>query len=210
MKFAGALVYPMTIFESYCKICKKNVHCCIFKHNAGFTFVGLQDAKKIKRKIRKEYTHFIDYSVLPIRTINALKNNDAVLEGALRYDQLDQESRLLRLKTKEDGRCIFQNDVGKCDIYSARPKICRIYPFWAIRLTDGTLKIITHDPYPRCGIIKRILSQNKNNNHDIESALSKKQRIEIKKTFNQIINENKGYKKNIRKFAEKISEMNCD
>ena len=187
-------------YENFCKTCPNDVNCCIFKNESGFTFVGVKDAKRIKRKIKRDYNYFLDYSTLPKKIITALKNDDPALEGSLRYSQLDKDKRILRLKTKKNGRCIFLNDKGKCDIYSIRPNICKIFPFWAIRLTNGRLKVIEHDINPRCSIIK---SLNKKKS-DIEKSLSKKEILGIKKIVRTIGEETKEYRKNRINFVEKL------
>jgi len=30
-----------------------------------------------------------------------------------------------------DGRCVFLNDRGECNVYPVRPVQCRTYPFWS-------------------------------------------------------------------------------
>jgi Fe-S-cluster containining protein len=59
-------------------------------------------------------------------------------------------NRILRIK-KIDGRCFFLTD-GKCEIYFIRPKICRIYPYWCVKLINGRVKIIAHDFPCSCDI----------------------------------------------------------
>ncbi len=187
-------------FETDCKKCKKNIHCCIFKNNSGFTFIGIKDAERIKKTIKKDYSYFLDYSPLPKKIISAIKKDESYLEGALRYSQIDKK-KILRLKTKKQGRCIFLNDKGKCDIYSIRPNICRIYPFWVIRLNNGKLKVIEHDINSGCSVIKSL-----NKKHtDLEKTLSKKEIKDIKKVVKDIEKENLFYKKNIKRFIESIS-----
>lgn len=114
-----------------------------------------------------DYNYFLDYLELSEEVLELLKNEDPALEGALRYILLD-DSRILRIK-KKDGKCIFFKD-GKCSIYSVRPKICRIYPYWCVELIDGTVKVIQHD-YPNlCSIC------------DVDNVDEK----EIKKLFDEI------------------------
>ncbi len=170
--------------NKYCKACKKEVHCCIFKNNSGFTFVGIKDAKRIKDKTKKEYNEFLDYSPLPEKLIAELKCDDPSLEGALRHSQLNNK-RLLRLKIKKDGRCIFLDDSGKCQIYIIRPNVCKIFPFWAMRLENKKIKVIEHDVYPKCPLVKK--------------ALLNKQKSLIKKIFRDIEKEDIYYKKNMFK-----------
>jgi Fe-S-cluster containining protein len=178
-------------FENICKRCRKDAHCCIFKKNRGFVFVSIKDAKKIRKAIKKEYCFFLDYSPIPKTIINRLKRDDPALEGRLRYSQLDKNNRILRLKTKKEGRCIFLNKQNRCDIYSIRPNICRIFPFWAINLTNGKIKIIAHDAQSKCKAIRISAKKQK----DIDEILNRKEKNEIKKIFRKIKDETKFHKK---------------
>jgi Fe-S-cluster containining protein len=174
-------------YTKFCKTCKKEIHCCIFKNNSGFTFVGIKDAKRIKDKIQKGYNNFLEYSPLPGKLIKELKNDDPALEGAMRYLQL-KNNKLLRLKKKEDGNCIFLDKNRRCTIYSVRPNICKIFPFWAMRLENNNLKVIEHDVYPKCPIVKETLPDNQ----------------KVKKIFRDIEKEDAYYKKNIKRFAKTL------
>lgn len=184
-------------FENYCRKCSKSVHCCIFEDKSSFAFIGIKDAKIIKNKINKNYKDFLDYSPFPKKLINQLKKEDPLLEGALRYNQLDKDNRLLRLKTKQEGRCIFLKNDGKCEIYKIRPNICRIYPYWAIKLNNGKVKVVSHDEDSGCGVIKSRYKKN------INKDLSEIEIKDIKETFKNIIKEDKVYRKNIKKFVDK-------
>lgn len=183
-------------FENNCKKCPENAHCCIFKKNVGFTFVGIKDAERIRKRIKKEYRSFLDYSPIQKKIVDYLKHDYPALEGRLRYSQLDKNNRILRLKTKKGGRCIFLNKQDRCDIYKIKPNICRIFPFWAIKLIDGKIKIITHDVKPKCKVIRQLAQRQK----DIDNSLSVKERDELKKIFRDIKEEDKLYKKNIVEF----------
>ncbi|MFH2020282.1 MAG: YkgJ family cysteine cluster protein [archaeon] len=138
-------------FKNHCRVCPDNVHCCKFKGGKGFAFVGAKDADRIKKYTKKELYEFIDYSKLPESLIKHMKDEDPCLEGALRYSQL-KNKRLAVLKTQRNGDCIFLKN-GKCCIYKVRPNICKIFPFWAMRLLDGRIKVIEHDERPRCSIV---------------------------------------------------------
>jgi Fe-S-cluster containining protein len=183
-----------------CKKCPNSKHCCIFKNNLGFTFIGIKDAKIIKSKIKKNYDFFLDYSPLSKRVVSYLKNDDPSLEGSLRYSELDIKNHILRLKTKKDGTCIFLNDKNMCDIYSIRPNICRIFPFWAMKLISGKIKVIPHDVEPVCKNITLIIEKDE----DVEKILSKAEKNKIKKIFRNIIKETIYYKKNIKDFIKNI------
>jgi len=173
-----------------CRNCRKDVHCCIFRNNSGFTFVGINNAKQIKRRTGKGFNEFLDYSPLPKKIISRLKNDDPSLEGAVRYSQLDN-GRLLRLKTKKAGSCIFLSN-GKCEIYTVRPNVCRIFPFYAVKLISGKIKVIEHDSSPRCPIVKNGVK------------LSGREEAKIKKIFRDISRENAYYLKNIKKFSSSL------
>jgi Fe-S-cluster containining protein len=172
--------------KTYCKNCPKDVHCCIFK-NGGFTFLTTKDAKIIKSKIKKDFAYFLDFSPLPKKIITSLKNCDPALEGGLRYSQLDKQNKLLRLKTKKEGRCIFLDDDGKCVIYEIRPNVCRMYPFWGLRLTNGKIKIVEHGINSKCELLKSFkLNNSPSHYNDIEKDLSKRDLLELKKIFSKI------------------------
>jgi Fe-S-cluster containining protein len=188
-------------FENHCKICQRNVHCCIFKKKEGFAFVSIKNAEEIKQKTGKKYTEFLDYSPLPKKIVDAMQHEDFYLEGAMRIKLLDQNNRLLRLKIKENEHCIFLNDKRRCAIYNIRPHICRIYPFWTIKLLSGKLKVIKHDENPKCGIIKE-LQKMSGDKTDFEKALKNKQVKEIKEIMKNIEKENIHYKKNIDQFVK--------
>lgn len=188
-------------FKNNCKKCPKNTHCCIFKKSSGFVFVGIKDAKKIKKQIKKEYCFFLDYSPISKKIVACLKHDDPALEGRLRYSQLDKNNRILRLKTKKDGRCIFLNKQNRCDIYGSRPNVCRIFPFWAVKLINGKIKIIPHDVQPKCKVIKSLVKKQR----DVDAMLSRKEKNEIKKIVREIKDENLVYRKNILKFIKNIT-----
>ncbi len=184
-------------FIKICSRCNKKVHCCIF-NDGGFVFASPKNARAIRQKIKKDYSYFLDYSPLPKNVVLDLKHSDPCLESSLRYSQLDSKSRILRLKTAKDGRCIFLGADGLCKIYSIRPNVCRIFPFWAMRLTSGRIKIIEHDLTHRCGAIESLAKEG----CDIEESFSAKKKAELKKVFKNIEKEACSYRKQIRKFAE--------
>ncbi len=184
--------------KNKCSNCPKDTHCCVFEKNKGFVFVGIKDAEKIMKRIKQEYSYFLDYSPLPKSVVKILKNDDKLAEGGLRYSQLDKNGSLLRLKKHKNGKCIFLNQKNLCEIYNIRPNICRIYPYWAIKLINGKIKIIPHDFESNCKLIKSNIKKQK----DIKQIISKKESAEIKRTFKKIIEEDKYYKKNIKKFVK--------
>ncbi len=165
-----------------CLVCSDKIHCCI----NGFAFVGINDAKKIRKFIGTDYDFFLDFSKLSKRILKLLKDDDPCLEGTLRFS-LIKNDKILRIKQK-DGKCVFLKN-NKCEIYEVRPKICRIYPYWCIKLINGGVKVIEHDPNSLCAIC------NLNN-------LTKDEEKNIKKLFNDILKEAKYYKKNITGFVK--------
>ncbi len=165
-----------------CLECNEKNHCCI----QGFAFVGINDAKKIMKFTGKNYSEFLDFSKLSKKVIKSLKNDDPALEGALRYSIL-ADDKILRIKKKK-GKCYFLKN-GKCEIYEVRPKICKIYPYWCVKLINGKIKVIEHDSYSPCIIC------------NVDSITKSKEK-EIKKIFNEILKEIKSYKKNIKKFVK--------
>jgi Fe-S-cluster containining protein len=175
-------------FEPHCRSCKNATHCCVFPKDRGFTFVGVQDAKRIKDATGKEYAEFLEFSSLPKKLVQELKSEDPLLEGGLRYKQLDKKNRILRLKKKKNGECIFLTKGRRCGIYSVRPNICRMYPFWGVRLLDGTVKIVGHDEPATCPAVRS------------KESLTAQQTKELKSVFQRIEKETKSYRKNIRHF----------
>jgi len=176
-------------FMGKCTRCGSD--CCIFKDNLGFAFIGIGDARKIKKAIKWDYCYFLDFSPLKKKTVAALRTCDPSLEGALRFSQLDNKGRILRLKTRRGARCIFLNESNGCDIYSHRPNVCRIYPFWAIRLISNRIKVIEHDPLPICQIIAEAA--------DAVKSLSRTEILKIKRVFKSIEKENSLYQKHKHK-----------
>ena len=164
-----------------CLGCSDKFHCCI----NGFAFVGINDAKKIRKFIGTDYDFFLDFSKLSKRILKLLKDDDPCLEGTLRFS-LIKNDKILRIK-KKDGKCTFFKN-NKCKIYEVRPKICRIYPYWCIKLINGRIKVIEHDLYCSCTIC------------DLDNITNDKEK-NIKKIFNDILKEAEYYKKNINNFV---------
>jgi len=184
-----------TDFKNACKKCIREEQCCFFNDASEFAFVGIKDAQRIKRHTKKDYSYFLNYSPFTKKIIADLKSDDPFREGRLRYSQLDNK-RILRLKTKNK-RCVFLKKSGGCSIYSIRPNICRIFPFWAVRMVNGTYKVITHGDGV-CIAIESILRQRK----DVEKIISPKEISEIKRIMKNIEKEDVFYRKNIKRFVK--------
>lgn len=184
----------MSRVQGKCSSCDEGSHCCIF-HEGEFAFVGISDARRIRKITGLLYKEFLDYSPLRKKIISGLEHDDPSLEGHFRYRQLDKSGSILRMKSSENGRCFFLDDMNRCRIYDIRPKICRIYPFWAMKLVNGRIKVITHDPEPDCMITKGIRRQS-----EIENLLSGDELAQLKRVFSAIKEEDLYYRKNIRRF----------
>ncbi|MDD5625978.1 MAG: YkgJ family cysteine cluster protein [Patescibacteria group bacterium] len=107
-------------YLKFCSKCKDNC-CCLKDDEEGIIFIGILDAIKIKKKTGKDFSEFLDFSKL---TSSAIKKN---IEKSYRKMLLDH--RLLRMKKKKNGACVFLNKLGVCSIHNFRPLICRLYPF---------------------------------------------------------------------------------
>ncbi len=78
------------------------------------------------------------------RLARHLRHEDAgitIEDVLMRYGELKPLSRgydIYVLKTVDDsGVCLFLKD-GKCGIYAARPRTCRLYPFFVAPANDGS------------------------------------------------------------------------
>ncbi len=76
---------------------------------------------------------FNDHVFLLDKDTALLKETDpSVIVPAPYYEFCDQNGRFYvsgyALKTKPDGSCTFLTN-GRCEIYSSRPSICRLYPY---------------------------------------------------------------------------------
>ncbi|MBT8507937.1 Fe-S oxidoreductase [Methanomicrobiaceae archaeon CYW5] len=75
--------------------------------------------------------------------VRAQEIDPASLVPAPYYEACDQNGTFYvsgyALRTREDGRCIFLDDEGRCRIYDRRFSICRVYPYMLHRETgeDG-------------------------------------------------------------------------
>lgn len=165
-----------------CLVCKKKYHCCINPPNKGYVTVYIDEAKKIKKKTGLDYNNFLTFSKLSKKLADASKKDFKGSEARLRASMM-VDDRILRLKIKKKGECIFLNK-KKCVIYSVRPSICRLYPYWF----KGT-KIVVHSGCEYCELL--------------DYELAKKQLNQLVKTAKKIEKQTKDYKKNIVAFVKK-------
>lgn len=99
--------------------------CC---REAHAKFLTLKDAVRIAGFLGESVNTFAVYDFLKDKDreeyIYINRHQDYYYDLALR------DERLLQIRQKSDGSCIFQETTGPCRIYPARPLICRTYPFW--------------------------------------------------------------------------------
>lgn len=112
--------------SSYCLECSKSgLDCC---REAHAKFLTLKDALRIAEFLGEDINTFARYT--------GLKDEDREeyiyihKHRSYYYDVTLRDDRLLQLKDKRDGSCMFQQADGRCAIYEVRPLICRTYPFW--------------------------------------------------------------------------------
>ena len=112
--------------SDYCLKCAKKREDCCRTDYAKFT--TLEDAERI--------ASFLNAPINEVAVYSSLSDNDVKTElfknktHGYYYDFADKDKKVLQLKKKEDGSCVFLDDNGACKIYPVRPLICRVYPFW--------------------------------------------------------------------------------
>src|SRR3990172_9525053 len=110
----------------YCLECsKKELDCC---REAHAKFTTLKDARRIADFLQTDVSSFTVYGEL-----NDKDREEHIYISRDRgyyYDLTRKDGKLLQLKEKRDGSCMFHDEDGRCRIYSARLLICRTYPFW--------------------------------------------------------------------------------
>ena len=110
----------------YCLECsKEEKDCC---REAHAKFVTLKDARRIAEFLHEDINSFIVYGGL--RKEDKEEYIYIHRHQNYYYDLTLRNGKLLLLKDKSDGSCIFQEKDGRCRIYAARLLICRTYPFW--------------------------------------------------------------------------------
>ncbi len=77
------------------------------------------------------YVHLSDKDIKRVSSFLGMSDRDFVDE----YTQVTDNRQGLSIIEKEDGNCIFYNESKKnCDIYGARPKQCRDFPYrWQVK-----------------------------------------------------------------------------
>lgn len=112
--------------STYCIDCaKKGMDCC----RSDFSkFTTLRDAERISEFLGENIDTFTVYR--DVRPNDKEVPAYQIMDPGYYYSLMLQDGRLLQLKSKSDGSCIFHDECGRCRIYPARPLICRTYPFW--------------------------------------------------------------------------------
>jgi len=100
---------------------------------------------------------------------NAAGSNDAISHVCENYTDtvmLTERYPILTLRTKgEDDACIFL-DGNRCNVYAARPRICRLYPLAAEPAFGDTMfqyHLCTDQPHHFCGGRMRVKEWVRNN-----------------------------------------------
>jgi len=166
-------------YLKFCSKCKANC-CCLENDEKGIIFIGIKDAIKINKKTGKDFSEFLDFSKL---TSSAIRKN---VDKSCRKMLLDR--RLLRMKKRKNGACVFLNKLGVCSIHNFRSLICRLYPFdYYPKKGAGFF-----DKSPECPIHIKYKGK---------MPLSKSEIIKLKKIIEEMRIEDNFYIKNIKKFA---------
>ena len=126
--------------EVPCFSCPSSSFCCSYPDpKEGFVSLGLNEAKKIREHTGKQIEEFAEFRAVDPELLEDFKQNDPEI-----YETLI-DGKVLALKLKKNGDCIFLGKNKLCTIYSARPLICRLYPFWYERDEKGEMVITKMD-----------------------------------------------------------------
>lgn len=166
-----------------CLKCPKKYHCCINPRSKGYAAVNIDEALLIKKKTGQDFKKFLLFTKLPKRLASLSKADKAGTEARFRAGMMTDD-RILRLKTKKNNECVFLKN-GKCSIYSIRPTICRIYPYW-FKAGNGRIELVVHQGCEHCDLLSDKLAQ--------------KQKNDLIKTAKKIIKQRDYYKKHIKEF----------
>jgi Fe-S-cluster containining protein len=112
--------------STYCIDCAKQGNDCCRSDFSKFT--TLRDAERIAEFLGEDIDTFTVYR--DVRPNDKEVPAYQIRDTGYYYSLMHEDGRLLQLKSKSDGSCIFHDECGRCRIYPARPLICRTYPFW--------------------------------------------------------------------------------
>jgi len=112
--------------SKHCRECiRMDDSCCNYDY-AKFT--TLKDAERIAKFLNKKINEVVMLAELSEDDKETELFTDKVHNYY--YELTDDKDRVLQLKQRKDGSCIFSNENGLCGIYPVRPLICRVFPFW--------------------------------------------------------------------------------
>lgn len=128
-----------------CVNCKE--HCCIGEYG---TFATLHDIKRIAEFTGKNSEEFAKYDDI----CDDHEGQKELMEDKDHsYFEYCDNGKILQLKSKDDGECIFLKD-RKCEVYPARPLICKIFPI-GFRKRASRIKIIIEPEDRYCLVTKK-------------------------------------------------------
>jgi Fe-S-cluster containining protein len=182
--------------KSHCAECMKNDEDCCSSFYARFATLG--DAQRIAKLLGKKPSAFLKYAEL---SKNDKGTNLYAKKPHGYYYDLVSEGKILQLRTKRNGSCIFF-EKGSCRIYPSRPLACRIFPFW---FSKGG-NIIVDNNGINCPIVcgKKALNENPSE-AEITAGIRKIGHTEKKMVhlISQLMKEIDEYKENINSFVKK-------
>ncbi len=116
-------------FHFKCIQCGK---CCSDKN----TIVNLTYNDVLRMQWEKNYSleDFLKY--IGFYVFDNIPNENQLTQMVIPPIQTQNGPAFVGLKKKDNGKCIFLNSKNKCSIYSARPSICRTFPFNFHTITD--------------------------------------------------------------------------
>ena len=184
-----------------CLACAEKKEDCCSSDYAKFT--TLEDAKRAAKFLKTKAKNVVVYS--------ELTKNDKGTELYTKkihpyyYDLAPGKGKVLQLKKQKNGACFFLSEKGSCKIYSARPLICRAFPFWH----SAKGRIIVDNNGLECGIVNGKTFENQELKPEFEKTVFaglSTSKEGLKKLLLQIKKETADYKKNLLAFvkAEKI------
>ncbi len=123
-----------------CVRCKE--HCCIGCYG---TFITLGDLKRIAKATGKKPQEFATYADI---SSDPEEQEEVIKERTHSYFEYSKDGKILQLKSKPNGECIFLKDL-KCSIYNSRPLICKIFPI-GFRKTKEGVKLLIEEEDEHC------------------------------------------------------------
>lgn len=192
--------------SSFCLECSKSgLDCCREAHSK---FLTLKDAQRIAEYLGEDINTFARYT--PLKDEDREEYIYIHKHRSYYYDVTTRDDRLLQLKDKSDGSCMYQEADGRCAIYAARPMICRTYPFWLSENGDVIFDWCSSD----CPIICAVTGNDEPDNMeklDDPTGRCQRKALEhigqtpesIRPLLDQMMSEIEDYKTRIEDFVEK-------